>query len=519
MIEAKESLIGNINTSQSLQGSLNKAIEYVSPTTQEKSITPTKEVQEVKPDEGIFALSKVTVEAVTNKIDENITSENIKSGVFILGVEGELKDKQLGSKNITVNGVYNASDDNLDGYDTVTVETSGDAELEASYLSMINDTYGENITKLPEGLTSIGGYAFYFCSRLSSLTLPNTITSIGSYAFYYCSALSKINLPEGLTSIGSNAFERCSALTEITLPSTLTKTNTYAFRQCTNLKRVDNYSSAALANGMFYSDTNLMDLIMRSPTPPSINTQTLSSTAIANKKGYIYVPDESIDLYKSATNWSTYANQIIGISYLNPEPLLLLHAEDFTDSSNSNLGVNNSNILIDDNGKFGKCFCNNTISDENYVEVTLPKPLWSRFTIDFWMKINEYPNETFSVPFAIGEYNDGVFFQFEKSGSTEKLNLWLGGKSSSINTNLISLNEWVHYAVVFDGINYKFYLNGVQQFTLANSTYTSQVNLNLFRSGGSVTLGRSFKGYIDEVRITETVKWTENFTPPTESYE
>ena len=53
---------------------------------------PTTSIQEVIADEGIFALSKVTVEAVTSEIDNNIQSENIKNGVSILGVTGTLEE-------------------------------------------------------------------------------------------------------------------------------------------------------------------------------------------------------------------------------------------------------------------------------------------------------------------------------------------------------------------------------------------------------------------------------------------
>ena len=92
MIETKESLIGNINASQSLVGSLNKATEYITPLTQEKTATPSTNVQEIKPDENYTGLSKVTVEAVTNEIDDNIQPSNIKLGVSILGIEGVLEE-------------------------------------------------------------------------------------------------------------------------------------------------------------------------------------------------------------------------------------------------------------------------------------------------------------------------------------------------------------------------------------------------------------------------------------------
>ena len=62
----------------------------IEPTTQTKTVEPTIEEQVITPDEGVFALSSVTVNPVTKEIDENIKAENIKEGVSILGVKGNV---------------------------------------------------------------------------------------------------------------------------------------------------------------------------------------------------------------------------------------------------------------------------------------------------------------------------------------------------------------------------------------------------------------------------------------------
>ena len=61
----------------------------------------------------------------------------------------------------------------------------------------------------------IGDYAFFGCSRLTSLTLPSGVTEIGDYAFRDCSGLTSLTLPSGVTKIGSSAFSGCSGLTSI----------------------------------------------------------------------------------------------------------------------------------------------------------------------------------------------------------------------------------------------------------------------------------------------------------------
>ena len=69
-----------------------------------------------------------------------------------------------------------------------------------------NDIVG---VALPEGLTSIGNYAFYGCNCLTSVLIPNSVKSIGKQAFYECSGLISVTIPNNVTSIGYAAFESC----------------------------------------------------------------------------------------------------------------------------------------------------------------------------------------------------------------------------------------------------------------------------------------------------------------------
>ena len=70
---------------------------------------------------------------------------------------------------------------------------------------------------IPDGVTSIGDYAFYNCYALTSINIPNSVTSIRSSAFSSCSALTSITIPDSVTSIGDWAFQFCKALTSITV--------------------------------------------------------------------------------------------------------------------------------------------------------------------------------------------------------------------------------------------------------------------------------------------------------------
>lgn len=68
---------------------------------------------------------------------------------------------------------------------------------------------------IPDGVTSIGEYAFSNNHWLTSITLPNTLTSIGQSAFSFCENLTSITLPSTLTSIGQSAFLGCYGLTDV----------------------------------------------------------------------------------------------------------------------------------------------------------------------------------------------------------------------------------------------------------------------------------------------------------------
>ena len=93
---------------------------------------------------------------------------------------------------------------------------------------------------IPEGVTSIGNYAFYYCNNasLTNITIPSTVTTVGSYAFKSCSKLTSMVIPEGVTSIGEYAFDSCTGLTSVTIPKSVTSIGSSAFGSCSTLGKV-----------------------------------------------------------------------------------------------------------------------------------------------------------------------------------------------------------------------------------------------------------------------------------------
>ena len=74
---------------------------------------------------------------------------------------------------------------------------------------------------IAEGVTSIGGCAFYDCTSLTSVTIPDSVTSIGNFAFQGCTSLTSVTIPNSVTRIGDWAFYNCTSLTSVTIPDSV----------------------------------------------------------------------------------------------------------------------------------------------------------------------------------------------------------------------------------------------------------------------------------------------------------
>jgi hypothetical protein len=108
-------------------------------------------------------------------------------------------------------------------------------------------------------VTSIGDWAFAFCSSLTSVTIPDSVTTIGQGAFAFCSSLTSVTIPDSVTSIGEGAFASCSSLTNVTIPESVTSIGEGAFYDCTGLTGVyfkGNAPSGASDSSVFYGDNN-----------------------------------------------------------------------------------------------------------------------------------------------------------------------------------------------------------------------------------------------------------------------
>lgn len=92
---------------------------------------------------------------------------------------------------------------------------------------------------IPNSVTSIKDSAFYSCESLKSITIPNTVTYIGELTFSYCKSLKEIIIPDSVKSIGNGAFYSCKSLEEITIPNSVESIGRDAFSFCDSLKEVN----------------------------------------------------------------------------------------------------------------------------------------------------------------------------------------------------------------------------------------------------------------------------------------
>ncbi|MBR5135904.1 MAG: leucine-rich repeat domain-containing protein, partial [Rikenellaceae bacterium] len=106
--------------------------------------------------------------------------------------------------------------------------------------NIVSNTYenGKGVMKFDGAVTSIGSFAFYNHSSLTSITIPNSVTSIGDEAFCHCHRLTDVSIGNSVTSIGNDAFSHCYGLTDVSIGNSVTSIGNDAFYGCYNLASI-----------------------------------------------------------------------------------------------------------------------------------------------------------------------------------------------------------------------------------------------------------------------------------------
>lgn len=191
-------------------------------------------------------------------------------------------------------------------------------------------------TIIPNSVTTIGHYAFSYCSGLTSVTIPNSVTSIESWAFHGCSLI-EIAIPKSVTNIGKNPFSSCN-LSSVTvetenttydsrngcnaiietatnslitgckntiIPDDVTGIGDEAFYYCGGLTSVTipnsvttiEYDAFGLCHG-------LTDVYCQAENVPETKSTAFSNSPIASAT--LHVPSGSLNAYRTMVPWSGF---------------------------------------------------------------------------------------------------------------------------------------------------------------------------------------------------------------------
>ena len=180
--------------------------------------------------------------------------------------------------------VYYTGD--IAGWCGITFDGSTSNPLSYAHNLYIGNTLVTELA-IPESVSEIKNYAFYYCSALTQVTIPNNVTSIGDYAFYKCTALTQVTIPNSVTSIGNYAFSECSALASVRCEATTPPTLGSNCFEGTSFAIVfiptgtkDAYTAAWSSNYTYIEDGNEVELTVHVETPGG-----LTETIVA--EGYI----------------------------------------------------------------------------------------------------------------------------------------------------------------------------------------------------------------------------------------
>ena len=174
---------------------------------------------------------------------------------------------------------------------------------------------------LPDGLEVLDSYALKGCTQLRVDYLPESIMTINRDVFYEnTNMLDDVVLPNLTGSLGGGAFAKTNIKRVLNLGN-ITATNTSSayyptnygagpFAGCVELELLKLPSSlTSIGSALAAGCTSLKAILVNATTPPTLGNNCFENTNSCP----IYVPDDSVEAYKNATNWSKYASRIKSI--------------------------------------------------------------------------------------------------------------------------------------------------------------------------------------------------------------
>ena len=181
---------------------------------------------------------------------------------------------------------------------------------------------------LPDNIDKINNYAFYNCSALEYVSIGKNITLISDRAFYLCKNLSRADYRGTLEDwlnitiwwmgnpmvIGADLYINGELLAgDIVIPESITQIKQRILEGGKYITSITiNHAITNIAANAFAGCSSLAYIVLNSNTPPTLQSSAIPSQTI------IYVPDDSVDSYKSADVWSTIADRIKPLTEYTP---------------------------------------------------------------------------------------------------------------------------------------------------------------------------------------------------------
>lgn len=205
---------------------------------------------------------------------------------------------------------------NADNRNYVYQNTIKRVELGAG-IAQLNEAAFENCFSLasitiPNSVTSFSLVAFYNCYSLTSFTIPSSVKNTSTNAFGFCQSLVSVAIPNSITAVGASMFSNCKSLASVTIPNSATAIYSSSFDSCYSITSLIIPSTVKrIGNMAFYNCYGIAFYDFTSHTSvPTLGTNTFRNIS---SDCQIRVPLSLVDDWKAATNWSDYADQIVGV--------------------------------------------------------------------------------------------------------------------------------------------------------------------------------------------------------------
>ena len=163
-------------------------------------------------------------------------------------------------------------------------------------------------------------------------------------------------------------------------------------------------------------------------------------------------------------------------------------------------------VASSQDGKFGTCLSmnGNGYLQNNTIDLSLDK----EWTLDMWVYASSFGSIQPVFSISSGERpSRGILIEEGK--------LYVAVNNS---WNIFSLNfpisQWVHFSLVNSLQELYAFVNGIRKVKLSNNKVTLGGTSEILL-GSDRTVSSTFKGFIDEFRISDKALWTSDFTPPT----